>query len=253
MKLLIIEDEKLTSEDLAETVLQIDSKIIIVGILSSVKEAISWFKRNESPDLIISDIQLGDGLSFEIFNTVKCTVPVIFCTAFDIYAINAFKVNGIDYILKPFTVQSISDALNRYSTFKNTFTKNTSNFETIVELFTKQKQTHSGSILVYHKDKIIPIKFDSIALFYIESEITHLNTFDNKSYSISKSLDELETISNNQFYRVNRQYLVNRKSIKEASNYFARKLSLTLLIPFKDTITVSKEKVSAFLLWLSEN
>jgi DNA-binding LytR/AlgR family response regulator len=253
MKLVIIEDEKLTSEDLAETVLQIDPKITIVGILSSVKEAIGWFNENESPDLIMSDIQLGDGLSFEIFKAVNCTVPVIFCTAFDMYAINAFKANGIDYILKPFTVQSIAEALTKYSAFKQNFTKDNTGFETIIDLFTKQRQTKSGSILVYHKDKIIPIKLESIALFYIGYEITHLITFDNKSYSISKSLEELESISNSQFYRVNRQYLVNRKSITEASTYFARKLSLTLSIPFKETITVSKEKVSTFLLWLSEN
>jgi two-component system, LytTR family, response regulator LytT len=252
MKILIIEDEKLTSEDLKETILKIDSKIDIVGILHSVKDAISWFRKNESPDLIISDIQLGDGLSFEIFNKVHCHVPVIFCTAFDMYALDAFKVNGIDYLLKPFTQKSISDALNKYNVLKSSFSRSTANFDHLLELFTKQKFRNQGSILVYYKDKITPVKVEDIALFYIENEITHILTFDQKNYSVNKTLDELESISSPQFYRINRQNLLNRKAIKDASHYFARKLSISLIIPFKENLIVSKEKVTDFLMWLSD-
>jgi len=252
MKVLIIEDEKLTSVDLAETLLKVDAGIIIAGIVHSVKEAIAWFRKNENPDLIISDIQLGDGLSFEIFSKVECSSPVIFCTAYDMYALKAFKANGIDYILKPFTEKSIAESLAKFNVLKNNFSKSISNFDNILEQFTKEKFKKQGSVLVYHKDKITPVKLDNIALFYIENEITYILTFDLKNYSINKTLDELENISSTQFYRVNRQCLVNRKAVKEASQYFARKLSVSLTVPFNETITVSKEKVTDFLNWLAE-
>jgi DNA-binding LytR/AlgR family response regulator len=252
MKIVIIEDEQLTADDLAETILKLAPDVQIVAQLNSVKEAIAWFKKNEHPDLIFSDIQLGDGLCFEIFAKQPITTPVIFCTAYDEYALNAFKTNGIDYILKPFDEQVIASALAKYKELERRFSGNTLQIDSILQLFEERKNQKKGSVLVYHKDKILPVKLGSIALFYIENEITYLTTFDQINYSINKTLEELEKISGNDFYRANRQYLINRKAIKEVSQYFARKLSLTLTIPFKETITVNKIKVSDFLNWLSE-
>lgn len=251
MKIVIIEDEQLTADDLAETILKVAHDVQIVARLSSVKEAVLWFKRNEQPDLIFSDIQLGDGLCFEIFKKHPVTTPVIFCTAFDEYAITAFKAHGIDYILKPFDEQTIAGALTRYKELERKFLGNNQQIEKILQLFENRKNERQGSILVYHKDKILPIKLQDIALFYIEHEITYLITFGQKNFTINKSLEELEVIADNSFYRANRQYLVNRKAIKEASQYFARKLSITLFIPFSETITISKVKVPDFLNWLS--
>ncbi len=251
MKIVIIEDEKLTAADLAETIQSVQPDARIVAILYSVSSAVNWFRNNEPPDLIFSDIQLGDGLSFEIFKTVPTDSPVIFCTAYDEYALKAFDTNGIDYLLKPFDRQSIEAALRKYDRLKNKFITNMENLGQIIQLFENKRKAGTGSVLVYKQDKIVPVRFEDIALFYIENEITYLLTFDHKLYTINKTIEKVEETAPDDFFRVNRQYLVNRKAIKEASQYFARKLSLTLTVPYKETITVSKNRVSGFLNWLS--
>ena len=251
MRVVIIEDEQHTAEDLAETILKVDIKAQIIASLRSVKEAVTYFQKSEKPDLIFCDIQLGDGLSFEIFNKIPIKSPVIFCTAYDEYALKAFKANGIDYILKPFTEKTIQKSLEKYKDLKHSFINNVPSYKTIIELLEGRRNQKQVSVLVYHKDNIIPVKVDDIALFYIEYEVTHLITFDQKQYSISKTLEELEKITGSDFYRANRQFLINRKAIANASQYFARKLSVSLIIPFKEKIIVSKEKSRDFLNWLS--
>lgn len=252
MKIIIIEDELLTAEDLRNTILEIEPNAQVVACLSSVKEAILYFKKNEKPDLIFSDIQLGDGLSFEIYKNLSISTPVIFCTAYDEYALNAFKANGIDYILKPYNRKTIEEALAKYKQLKNNFAHNIAQYETILDLFEKIKAKKKQEVvLVNYKEKIIPVRIDDIALFYIDYEITHLFTFEQKQYSINKTIEELEEITGDDFFRTNRQFLINRKAIKDASRYFARKLSISLIIPFKEQIIVSKEKSKDFLNWLS--
>ncbi len=255
MKIAIIEDEKLTADDLAETILKVEPNAQIVTVLASVKEAVNYFQKNEKPDLIFSDIQLGDGLSFEIFKAVTVSTPVIFCTAYDEYALNAFKANGIDYILKPFTKKIIADALGKFQELRNTLSRTAINYETISELFGNRNNKQDASVLVYIKDKIIPVKTNDIAIFYIQNEITHLITFNQKIYTVNKTLDELETITGTIFYRANRQYLINRKAIQDASQYFHRKLLVNLSFSFtsEEPITVSKVKATDFLNWLSGN
>ncbi|HBF88484.1 MAG TPA: DNA-binding response regulator [Bacteroidales bacterium] len=254
MKIIIIEDEKLTSQDLAETLQKVEPNSEIVAVLSSVKEANAFFEKNTLEiDLIFSDIQLGDGLSFEIFNKFNITTPIIFCTAYDEYALNAFKTNGIDYILKPFSQKTIASTISKYKELKANFSKNSVNIDKIFEVFENQKKQTLSSVLVYVKDKILPVNIENIAVFYIENEITRLLTFDQKTYSINKTMEELENSCSLNFYRANRQFLVNRKAVKEASQYFARKLSVTLTIPFKESIVVSKTKVTDFLNWLANN
>ncbi len=253
MKIVIIEDEQLTAKDLAESIVNADAGAQIIATLSSVKEAIAYFKENTEPDLIFSDIQLGDGLSFKIFDTIGTHIPVIFCTAFDEYALNAFKVAGIDYILKPFTVKTISAAISKYRSLQNRFAKTVSSYEDFgrtIEGLKKQKQ---NTILVFYKDKILPVKMEDIAMFYLQNEIAHLLTFNKQQYFINENLEDLEKISSPEFYRVNRQYLVNKKAIKDISKYFGRKLLVNLNIPFNEKITVSKEKSNHFLTWLSGN
>lgn len=251
MRVVIIEDEQHTAENLAETILKVDIKAQIIASLRSVKEAVTYFQKSEKPDLIFCDIQLGDGLSFEIFNKIPIKSPVIFCTAYDEYALKAFKANGIDYILKPFTIKTIRESLKKYRDLSDSFVHNAPSYKTIIELLEGRRNQKQVSVLVYHKDNIIPVKVDDIALFYIEYEVTHLITFDQKQYSISKTLEELEKITGSDFYKANRQFLINRKAIANASQYFARKLSVSLIIPFKEKIIVSKEKSRDFLNWLS--
>ena len=253
MKIVIIEDEQLTANDLAKTIRKINPDIIIVALLYSVEDAIAWFKQNEHPDLIFSDIQLGDGLCFDIFKSMEITSPVVFCTAYDEYALTAFKTNGIDYILKPFDEESVNKALMKYKELEKRFLAKRNQLEDLFELFENRETRKKGSLLVYYKDKILPVKITEIALFYIENEITHLITFDQKNYTINQPLDELENLAGPDFFRANRQNLVQRKAVKEASQYFARALSVTLTIPLKETIKINKVKVPAFLNWLSVN
>lgn len=251
MKIVIIEDEELTANDLASTILKVDKTVQILAVLGSVKESVSYFQDNRDPDLIFCDIQLGDGLSFEIFQKCSVTAPVIFCTAFDEYALKAFKTNGIDYILKPFSRQTIQGALHRYKTLENNFFLNDLSLVKILELFESRKNNKQNTLLVYHRDNIIPVKVEDIAIFYIENEVTHLITFTHKHHTISKAIEELQPITGDEFFRANRQFLINRNAVKDASQYFGRKLIVTLTIPFSEKIIVSKEKVTLFLDWLS--
>lgn len=255
MKIVIIEDENLTAEDLKDVIHKAIPDAEVVAMLSSVEESIQYFKTHDQPQLIFSDIQLGDGLSFEIFKELSIQVPVIFCTAFDEYAIRAFDANGIHYVLKPFNVTKIKEAYEKYQMLQHNFTQQQHVLEHIFESASLQSAIQStvkrnNAILVYYQDKVIPIKLEDIALFYIRNEATHVYTIQQKSYVINKSLDELQQLDTYLFYRANRQYIVNRNVVKEAAQYMSRKVSITLNIPFNDTITISKEKITQFYDWL---
>lgn len=251
MNIVIIEDEALTAQDLAEMLLQLPEKVEIKKTLSSVAESLAYFSGHTSPDLIISDIQLGDGLSFDIFRQVKTDCPVIFCTAYDEFALDAFRNNGIDYILKPFTRKSIQDAVEKYLQLRQNFIRNNINYSGIFSspAWTEQHRKN-GSLLITWKDKIIPVKIPDIALFTIDYKMTQLVTFDNQKYFINQTLEELEQTCGPAFYRANRQYLVNRDAIQEALQYFARKLVLKLKVDGKHDVVISKNRVPEFLEWL---
>lgn len=249
MNIVIVEDEKLTAEDLRDTILRVSPDLKVVKILSSVKEAISYFKSNPMPQLIFSDIQLGDGLSFEIYREVDLSAPIIFCTAYDEYALQAFDTNGIHYILKPFDEEKVEEAIEKFRNLQSVFTEEQTSFMKVLESLQKS-QGVTQSLLVYQQDKVIPVKFRDIALFYIKNEVTHLYTFSQKIYYINKSLDVIQQICGNDFYRANRQYIVNRSAIKEINQTLSRKVSVELTVPFQESITVSKEKMSDFLDWL---
>ncbi len=254
MKIIIIEDEQLMADDLGDSIIKLVPEVQIVAKLGSVKEAVKWFEKNAQPDMIFSDIQLGDGLSFEIFRWLSMTAPIVFCTAYDEYTLSAFKTNGIDYILKPFGEEELLKAFEKYRNLEKGFAHSTSiSMERVLQLFNNRNSHAKASVLVYQRDKILPIQTENIALFYVENEIMHLITFDGLTYTVNKTLEELENMIIPHFYRANRQYLVNRKAIKEVSQYFARKLSVTLTIPFKDKILVNKTKATDFLNWLSNN
>lgn len=250
MRIIIIEDEKITADELAATIKKLDPDTIIEAILDSVQTSITYFQENEEPDLIFSDVQLGDGLSFEIFKACKISTPVIFCTAYDEYALSAFKTNSIDYILKPSTSKTIAQSLAKYQNLRKTFSGAEVQYKAILDALITRETAQTASILVNYKDKIVPVWIEDIALFYIETEVTHLQTFNLKIYTINKNLEELESISGKRFFRVNRQCLINRKAITEASHHFSQKLSVIVSVPYKEKIMVSKERVPQFLTWL---
>jgi two-component system, LytTR family, response regulator LytT len=252
LKVAIIEDEKLTALDLADTLKKADSDIEIVNILPSVKKAIDYFKTGPEIDLIFSDIQLPDGLSFYIFRNVNLSAPVIFCTAYDQYALEAFDVNGIDYLLKPFSKASVSKALDKYHSLKYKLSASNNSYVKLIQLL-GQHISPATSIIVHKGDKIIPVETKDIALFYVEDEYIIALTFDLKKYMISQSLEEIENICGSSFFRANRQFLVNRKAIKDASHYFNRKIIIHLNIEYSGQILVGKLKTSLLLEWLANN
>jgi two-component system, LytTR family, response regulator LytT len=253
LKVVIIEDEKFTAMDLADTFKKIDSNIEIVSILSSVEQSISFFEIGNEFDLIFSDIQLPDGLSFDIFKSVKIKVPVIFCTAYDKYALKAFDANGIDYILKPFSKTSVSKALDKYITLKSNFDTHEGNLDMLIQKLEHQLAHSSNSMIIYQGDKILPIELSKIALFYLKDDYVFALTFDSRKYTISQTLEELEKICSIDFFRANRQYLVNRKAVKDASKYFNRKILINLTINYPEQILVGKLKTTLFLQWLATN
>ncbi|MEN9569568.1 MAG: hypothetical protein RL172_799 [Bacteroidota bacterium] len=251
MQVIIIEDEVLTAEDLAALLLKMPLNIKVVKLLDSVKAAVAYLQTHPSPDLIFCDIQLGDGHSFEIFKQVHVKAPVIFCTAYNEYALEAFNNNGIGYILKPFTRVSIRDAVDKFILLKNNNTASLQTGDHLQNTLLQNNQSkQTTSILVSWKDRIIPVKINDVAVFGIEHKSTTLVTKSNQHFLINHTLEELEEMCGIAFYRANRQYLINRSAVAEVQHYSSRKLFVKLQVGGDYDITIAKAKVPEFLSWL---
>ena len=252
MKIVIIEDESKTAADLEQTLCRLAPESEILCTLESVNDAVIYFSSNPAPDLIFMDIQLSDGLSFTIFEKVQITCPVIFCTAYDEYAINAFKVNGVGFILKPFDSKAIQQSLDKIHLLKNHF-QQVENYQSIVNAVLSSLQPAvKSSFLATYKGKLIPVSTTDIAYFCIENEGIYLHTFDNRHYLLDHSLEEIETMTGNRcFFRVNRQFLISFDAIKEIEPYFNRKLVVKLSVDCNSQILVGKLKITEFRNWLS--
>lgn len=251
MKVIIIEDEKKIASDMKRMLKKLDPGIEIMAMLESIQQSVKWLQTESRPDMIFMDIQLADGLSFQIFQKVSIISPVIFCTAYDKYALDTFKSNGIDYILKPITEESLAAALRKVINFKNQFLQDRSDLSELLLSINKSTNAFKTSYLVSYKSKMLPIPVTRIAYFMIREGMTTFYCKDEKNYPISKNLDELENeLDPKQFYRANRQYLVSYDYIKEIEHYLNRKLELILTISTDDAIMVSKEKASEFLSWM---
>ena len=250
MNIVIIEDEPLMAEELATLISDFDGKNEIVAKLKTVSEAIEYLQKNEMPDLFFSDIQLADGLSFEIFQAVNCMVPVVFCTAFDHYSLKAFEANGIEYLLKPFDRSAIHQAMTKVERLIGKKNHQMNDYSNLMNAFLNARTSDIKNILIYKGDKIIPISTSNIALAKIENGLTYIIDFDSKKWQSEESLDALQNILGHQFYRINRQFIVNRKAVKYASKYFARKLLLEVSIDIQDELMISKAKAADFLNWM---
>jgi DNA-binding LytR/AlgR family response regulator len=251
MNVLIIEDESIAAIDLEACIKSIRADYEIVFIANSVKEAVHFLKQPHSIDLIFSDIQLGDGISFEVFTQIAAKIPVIFCTAYSSFAIEAFAANGFDYVLKPFNQEKIKAAIEKFEHF----TSLAPNASLINEFnqTSAQKPETTKSLLLNFKDKFISVSVDTIALSILNNGLVIIQTFDGKKISTSKNLEEIEQLDCFNFFRANRQLLVNRKAILDVEKAGNRKLKLNLNIIFNEEILVSKEKSTQFLRWFSQN
>ncbi|GEP91859.1 two component transcriptional regulator, LytTR family [Chitinophaga terrae (ex Kim and Jung 2007)] len=252
MKVLVIEDEIKTARALARLIQEVSPDAHVPDILQSVKSAVDWLGRNGNPDIIFLDIQLADGLSFEIFEKVEITAPVIFCTAFNEYAIQAFRNNGIAYILKPFDVKDIEQALNKVKKLKDYFQKDSLPAEQVSRVLRSlAAEETKKSFLVYNHNAYINIPTSSIAYFYKGMSGINLVTDEKKRFGINESLDEIHRLVGKQsFYRINRQYLVAFRCITEVQHYFDRKLLVKLNIETDEKLVVGREKAAEFLDWL---
>lgn len=252
MNIIIIEDELRTARSLENIILDLRPEAKITGQYQSVERSIEALTTSAQPDLIFMDIQLADGLSFEIFKSVKISCPVVFCTAFDEYSLEAFKKNGVDYVLKPFSKDDIKEAFRKVDELKNFFQQKV--IPDLGGLLSKlNPPSAKTSFLVFKNQKYTTIHTDNIAFFYIRNDATSIMAFDQQEYSISQSLDQITgSVSPTQFFRVNRQYLVNFKAIKEVEHYFLRKLYVKLVIETPEKLLINKEKSTAFLSWMED-
>ncbi|WP_127126989.1 LytR/AlgR family response regulator transcription factor [Pseudoflavitalea rhizosphaerae] len=252
MKIVIIEDEIKAAKSLAGLITQLRPESQIIAQLQSVEAAVDFFSRQPQVDLLFMDIQLSDGISFDIFKSVSIACPIIFCTAYGEYAMEAIKANGIDYILKPFSREELEKALARVDALSNFFQRDHN--ADLTALFNKLgREEGKKSFLVFQNNKYITIASGDIAFFYTRNETTHLVNFRKETYTIPNSLDQLQgQLSASQFYRLNRQYIINFDAVKEVEHYYGRKLLVHLHVPAPDDLTVGKEKSTAFLNWLSE-
>lgn len=250
MRTIIIEDEDLTAEDLLLTLKRLEPATELCARLASVKEAIAYLKVAPTVDLIFSDIQLGDGESFDIFKAVPPKAPIVFCTAYDQYMMEAFQHFGLDYILKPFSDKSIQKTLEKYRRLQRAFNNTALEMVHSVDNGTKSIDRQKRSLVVIHGDKIIPVQIVDIALCYIELDNIFVKTHSGKEYLVNKSLDEMEHLLGHNFFRVNRQHILNRAAIAFANLGLSRKLVINLHIHHPIKISVSREKYQAFMQWL---
>lgn len=249
--IIIIEDEAKAARELARILYSIDDTLQVLTILDSIEQAVDWFSKNEQPHLIFSDIQLADGLCFEIYNRVAITSPIIFCTAFDAYMMDAFDTNAISYLLKPITQEKVEKALDKYRQIKSIYAQSDENHAKLSKLLTQIQYNYKTALLVNQKEKIIPIQVKEIAFFYLDKTNVTITTLTNQKYFMTSAMDEIEKLLDPKlFYRANRQFLINRNAIANAERYFARKLVAKLSIPTPETIMVSKAKATDFLHWL---
>jgi two-component system response regulator LytT len=250
MRTIIIEDEDLTAEDLCSTLKRLEPNMQLCARLTNVREAISYFKTAEPVDLIFSDIQLGDGESFDIFKTVPPKAPVVFCTAYNQYMMEAFQHFGLDYVLKPFSDESIQKTLDKYRLLRQAFNNTALDMVHSVNNSGKIMERTKKSLVVMHGDKIIPVQISDIALCYIEFDNVFVKTHSGKEYLINKTLEEMEHLLGGDFFRVNRQHILNRATIAFANLGLSRKLVISLHVEHPVKISVSKEKYHTFMQWL---
>ncbi|MFT3932548.1 MAG: LytTR family DNA-binding domain-containing protein [Chitinophagaceae bacterium] len=254
MRILIIEDEELAVKKLQKTLAATTSTAEIVGVADSIKSSVEWLSQNPAPDLILMDIELADGQSFEIFNLTEVKSPVIFTTSYDEYALKAFKVNSVDYLLKPVQKEELQTALNKFEKLHSN-TKPDINIDSLVkELQQKlQHKEYRKRFLVKHAQKLVSIEIDDIAYFYSDGRLNFFKTTDNKKFVVDYTMDELEEMLDpEKYFRISRSFYVSIGSVDKIDEYFGNRLILALKPAVDKESLVSREKVTEFKKWLGK-
>lgn len=255
MKVIIIEDESAASKRLENLLNEADSDIKIVEKLQSVRDSIEWFNNNPAPDLIFSDIQLTDGISFEIFKKINCTSPIIFTTAYDEYAIDAFKVNGIDYLLKPIKSLELKDSIAKFKRLYETnyFAEKSLDIKYFLDNIRNTEKNYKQRFLIKSGNSYHHIQAEDIAYFHLDNSLVFIATKCNKKYLCELTLNSLEEVLDPKlFFRINRQYIVNVTSIQKISEFINSRLIIELLPSVQEQVIVSRERVSFFKEWMDK-
>ena len=250
MKAVIIEDEKTAADLLRNLINQLDENIEVVTTLQTVEDSIEWLENNQHPDIMFVDIHLADGSSFSIFEKTEVRCPIVFTTAYNEYALKAFEVNSIDYLLKPINKDDLQRALNKYKNLKGD--NKDLDYKKFVSRFLSEGNVNNYKeyFLVPERDKLIPLAAKDIAYIYIDLKLIKAVTFSGKVYYLNQNLDEMmNQLNPKNFFRANRQYIVAHESIKDVSMWFGNKISLNLTLPTEEKIIVSKARVTEFKNW----
>ena len=257
MKTLIIEDETAAARNLEAILADIEPDAEVLGVLESVSESVEWLRTHPSPDLLFMDIHLADGDSFRIFEAVEVTAPVVFTTAYDRYALEAFKVNSIDYLLKPIGAADLRRALDKLETLHGAAGAGASaaSGESLAELIRGlQRQGHYKShfLIPCKGDKLLPLAVEQVQYFCIADGVTKAVVSDRERYVLPNTLDELtDSLDPARFFRVNRQYLISRGAVQDIDLWFNNRLAINLKVPTDGKILVSKLRVNDFKNWFS--
>jgi DNA-binding LytR/AlgR family response regulator len=259
MKVLIIEDEELAVKKLQKTLQSVDQSADVVGITDSIRSSVNWLQNNPAPDLILMDIELADGQSFEIFDKVEVKSTVIFTTSYDEFALKAFKVNSVDYLLKPIQKEDLRSALDKLKSLKELYggaNGNTAlNIDSLVKELQQKLQPREfrKRFLVKHAQKLVSIDVDEIAYFYSDGRLNFFKTSDNKKYVVDYTMDELEEMLDpDKYFRISRAFYVSINSIDQIHDYFGNRLLLHLKPAVDKEAIVSREKVTEFKTWMGK-
>lgn len=254
IRLILIEDEPLAAERLCRMLDKSGETVEVVAVLESVSQARKWFAQNPSPDLVLSDIQLGDGISFQIFESHLVTCPIIFTTSYDEYAIRAFKVQSIDYLLKPVKPEDLQQALLKFRKIQETVQAPWKDFQQkigqMMEHLEVRKPQYRERFVVKQADQLIPVATSEIAYFFTRNEWVCLCTLEGRQFMIDFTLEELhDLLDPRHFFRLNRQYFASASAIQRAHNHLNGKLKLDLMPAPGEEVFVSREKAQHFRAW----
>lgn len=258
MNVVIVEDESSVAQNLSDLLLEINPEITVLIVLETIRSGIRWFQQNEAPDIAFFDIKIADGTSFEILEKITLKCPIIFTTAFDEYALKAFRYNSIDYLLKPINKNDLEKAIlkfkNLYIGDKAILINNEKLLKTIRKMkVSSPKKTFKQSFLVNYRNQLIPLNIDDIAYFYLENQLVYCKTNSNDTYQISSTLEKIvHQLDPSCFFRVNRQYVVSKQAIKSVSTFEKRKLKATIYPKHAGKIIISKLRATSFKSWLSQ-
>ncbi|MCE3226315.1 MAG: hypothetical protein K0S32_866 [Bacteroidetes bacterium] len=249
MRAIIIEDEKLSAEHLVNLLKKIDKQIVIVDVFDSVKSVVSALEKGVTADLLFMDIHLADGLSFDIFSKLNIETPVIFTTAYDEYAVRAFKFNSIDYLLKPIGLADLKASIEKYNKLNGPASATL--FKDIAHVYESLNKQYKNRFMVKMGENIVSVKTEDIAHFVAEDGIVLLATKNEKRYPVDYTLDQLDTfVDPKTFFRINRKVIVNINSIQKISTYFNSRLKISGINLSDDDCIVSRERVNEFKSWL---